>query len=241
LEFTLDTRRFEADLRRVDQRQMPQAIAWALNDAAKDVLEHVQGRMEVVFDRPTRFTKNAFMVWRATRSNLAASVIERPSVGKRHYLKVEEKGGPRDQTGLEGQLSRNLAYAGILRSVIPAVGQRFGGAKIDAYGNWSPGERNQVLSALKAQRDPTSNETARSRSRNRKRAKYFVPVEGSLAPGVWRRDLGALVPVPVLWFSDKVPVYQPRLGFFDGAQAKFDAVIGLRLTQAIDKALATAR
>ncbi|PTX02053.1 hypothetical protein C8N33_106272 [Pararhodobacter aggregans] len=238
MEFTLDTRRFEADLRRLEQRQMPQAIAEALTNAAKDVLEHVHGNMEVVFDRPVKFTKNAFMVWRAKPSNLVASVIERPSVGKNHYLKVQERGGPRPQTGFEKLLGSRLAYAGILRTVIPGDN-----AKLDEFGNWPYyGERNKALSVLQAQRDPLANETARSKKRAKGRASYFVPKHG-LPPGIYRRKpraaRGAIEILAI--FSDKVPVYQPRLGFFDGAQARFDEVIGPRLTQAIDKALATAR
>lgn len=241
MDVTLDTKAFADDLRRLEQRQIPQAIAWALNDAAKDVLDHVQSRMDVEFDRPTRFTKNAFMVWRATRARLEAKVQERPSVGRRHYLKVQEHGGPRGQTGIEGLLSRNLAYDGILQSVIPTSGQRFGGAKLDSFGNWSTGERNKVLSALRSQRDGSANETAASRARSRRRATYFIPARGGLVPGVWRRDGPDDIPVPVLWFSDRAPVYSARLGFYDGAAKVFNSAIGPRLTQAVNKALATSR
>jgi len=236
----LDTRTFDADLQRIDQRQMPQAIAWALNDTANEVLKHMQERMEVEFDRPTRFTKNAFMVWRATRSTLEATVQERPSVGKRHYLKVQESGGPRGQTGVEGLLSSRLAYDGVIQSVIPTQGGRFGSAKLDAFGNWSRGERNQVLSALKAQRDTSANETTKSRRRSR-RASFFVPRNGGLAPGVWKRNGPDDIPIPILWFSPKAPTYQPRLGFREGAEDVFKEKIGLNLAAAVNKALATAR
>ena len=240
MKFELDLRQFEADLRRVDQRQMPQAIAWGLNDTANDVLEHMRKQMDVEFDRPTRFTKNAFMVWRANRSNLEATVQERPSVSRRHYLKVQEAGGPRGQTGVEKLLSSRLAYEGTIQSVIPVIGGRFGGARLDAHGNWSRGERNQVLSALKAQRDTATNETKTSRRRSR-RASYFVPRSGGLVPGVWRRDGPDDIPVPVLWFSEIVPVYQPRLGFYDGAAEVFEARIGPNIAKGVDRALETAR
>ncbi|RHZ91004.1 hypothetical protein D1114_21495 [Cereibacter sphaeroides] len=187
------------------------AVSWALNDTAQDVLGHVQERMGQVFDRPTPFTKNAFMVWRSTPQTLEAAVQERPSVGARHYLKVQERGGPRARTGFETLLDRRLSFAGDIRSVIPADN-----ARLDAYGNWSRGERNQVLSALQAQGDARANSTAGSKKRNRRRASYFVPKAG-LTPGVYKRTVGGQLGI-VAVLSPKVPVYQQRLGFYEGAE-----------------------
>lgn len=239
MQFSVDLAQFRRDVETIDQRQMPFAVATALNDTAKEVLEHLQNRMEVVFDRPTRFTKNSLQVWRATKTKLEAAVQERPSVGKRHYLKMQETGGARPQTGLEKAFG-NLAYEGLVRSVIPATGSPFEAARLDAFGNWSSGERNQVLSALKIQRDPNMNATAKSAKRNRKRATYFVPKHG-LAPGVYRRNRPGDIPVRVLKFSDKAPVYPKRFGFYDGAEQIFSQRIGANLAKAIEHALATAR
>lgn len=78
----------KAALGRLVQDQVPQATAWALNATAYDAFGHLQKTMGEVFDRPTRWTLNAFHVWRADKRTLQAVVTERPSVGKRHYLKV---------------------------------------------------------------------------------------------------------------------------------------------------------
>lgn len=201
------------NLHQLADKDIRRAASWALNDAADDVLKDVQSRMDQVFDRPTRFTKNAFMVRKAGPNRLEAVVTERPSVGRRHYLKTQELGGQRGQTGLEALLSSRLSYAGIIQSVMPA-----GGARLDAHGNWSNAERNQALSAVQSQRDATTNTTADARKRKRKRAGFFVPREGSaLSPGIWKRSADGTIS-KVLHFSAVAPAYTKRLGFFDGAQ-----------------------
>lgn len=219
----------------VERKQVPQALVWALNDMAAEALKGVQEDMEKHFDRPTRWTKNAFMVWRATKRTLAAEMKERPSVGPRHYLKVQERGGPRPQTGLEKLFGSRVQYAGVIQSVIPAAA-----ARLDAFGNWSSGERNQVLSSLQAQRDARSNTTERSAKRARGRARYFVPSKG-LAPGVWKATDAKSRPQKVLHFSAKSPSYQPRLGFVEGVNKRVVKGFEDHFGRALQKALATAK
>lgn len=231
LSLRLDTDGFAAALSALADRDVRPAAAWALNDTAADVLAHVQGRMQVVFDRPTLFTQNAFMVGRARADRLEAVVGERPSAGARHYLKVQEAGGPRSQTGFEKLLSQKLAYAGVVQSIIPADN-----ARLDAYGNWSRGERNQVLSALQAQGDAAANTAARSAARNRGRARYFVPKSG-LTPGIYKRTAkGQLGIVAVI--SAKVPVYQQRLGFYEGAAEIWSARLPGHLARTLGRVMA---
>ena len=214
MELTLDQRPFERQLTALEERHLPRASANALTFTAMDVLEHVQERMRVEFDRPTRWTLNAFMVWRAQPSRLVAEVKERPSVGRRHYLKVQERGGQRPQKGIERALQERLPYEGILTAIAPASG-----ARLDAYGNWSAAERNQALSALGAQRDSHMNQTDASRKRARgRRATYFVPRNGGLYPAIWKRTSPKAAPVPVANLLESAPRYMPRLGFMEGAE-----------------------
>ncbi|WP_444452562.1 hypothetical protein ACTTAI_16300 [Rhodobacter capsulatus] len=226
----LDDRLLRRQLTNLERAQLPYAGAMALNDTAKDALKHIQDRMKVEFDRPTRFTLNAFMVWRATKKTLEAQVKERPDVGPRHYLKVQEAGGQRPKTGIERALEANLAYDGILAAIVPAAK-----ARLDGYGNWSPGERNQVLSALGAQRDKAANETERSRKRAPKRASYFV--EGH---GVYRRSTDGKVD-RVLHLLDAMPSYSPRLGFHDGVDEVWRKRMPEHLQRWLAKAVASAR
>lgn len=230
LALTLDDREMQAHLSRLSDRQVRIAGSWALNDTARDVLAHVQARMDQVFDRPTPFTKNAFTVKGARPDNLVAEVGERPSVGKRHYLKVQEAGGVRGRTGLEGLLDARLAYDGIITAIVPA-----GGARLDAYGNWSTAERNRALSAVQAQRDTRTNTTAASRKRNRKRAGFFVPsAESRLSAGIWKRDADGSIS-KVVHFTRAMPVYDKRLGFYDGAEQVYRLKLPAHLTRTIAK------
>ena len=183
---------------------VPEVTAMALNDTAYDGLDAVKKEMTDKFDSPTRWTLNAWMVWRADAKTLRAEVKPRPSMGRRHYLKVQVAGGVRPHTGVEGALRGRLKYAGNIASVTPAKG-----ARLDASGNWSSGQRNQVLSGVQAQRDATSNTTKGSRTRAKKRAQYFVPKPGSgLSPGVWQRDGDTLS--KVLHFTQSASSYGDR-------------------------------
>lgn len=225
----------------VARRQVPFAVSVAVNKTAREVVDHLKQRMDVVFDRPTPFTKNAFELRpAATKARPEATVTEKRMQGRRHYLKVQEDGGPRGQTGLERLLSMRVAWSGVIQSVIPATGSPFEAARLDRHGNWSSGERNQVLSALGAQRDRSSNETERSRGRAGNRATYFVPKQG-LAPGVYRRKAPGDIPVRVLKFSSKVPQYSKALGFKEGVEGVFRQRIGINFAEALAQALRTAR
>jgi hypothetical protein len=191
------------------ERRMPRAEIDALNWTAAEALEELQNRMRVTFDRPTRFTLNAFHVWRATPGNRVAAVEERPSVGRRHFLKVQERGGARPMTALERLMSERVVSDLIIRAVVPTSA-----ARLDAFGNWSPGERNQALSGIRAQRDRSANSTPASNARAARqgRASYFTPAHGGLSPGIWRRERGGAL-AKVATFTQSAPMYQPRLGF----------------------------
>ncbi len=218
-------------------RHLPQAEVWALNWTAEDVLADLQQRMRVRFDRPTRFALNAFHVWRATKAARIARVEERPSVGKRHFLKVQELGGQRPQTGLDRLLMMRVAQDAPLAAVVP-----MGGARLDQYGNWSPGERNQALSEIGAQNDAAANSTAASiaRARARGRARYFTPAHGGLSPGIWKRT-GEGVVSKVATFTPTAPSYRPRLGFMEGAGKVYRERLPVNFRRALGRALETAR
>ena len=225
---SIDTSPFTLALKQLADRDVRIAGTWALNDMAADIRHDVTDRMKVVFDRPTRWTLNAFEVVRAKPMTLEAEVRQRGGSASRHYLRVEEEGGPRPQTGFEMLLSRSLAYEGVIQSIIPGDN-----ARLDAYGNWSQGEKNRVLSDLKAQRDATANSTAASRRRHRRRARYFVPRRG-LSAGIYKREANGNIGI-VAVISTKVPVYQQRLGFYENAGQLFAARMSDHLTRTLGR------
>jgi len=210
-----------AEIMRLASNHVPNATCRALNDTAYDALDEVKKEMLSVFDRPTRFTLNALYVWRATVQNPVATIEEKNMVVGKHYLKVQQAGGVRPSTGLEGLLRSKVGNSSYIAAVAPAYG-----AKLDANGNWSAAERNQALSGIKAQRDERTNTTNRSRklSRNKSRAVYFVPQEGSrLGPGIYRRN-GKAAPVKILNFLDARPKYEKRIDYRDVVERTAKAV-----------------
>jgi hypothetical protein len=218
----LDASDFYRRLNDVERKQMPQATVWALNDTAAEILDHVQDHMEVVFDRPTRFTKNAFMVWRAKKSTLEAKVQERPSVGSRHYLKVQEAGGVRPKTGME----KMLAGEGVMSALVPAAG-----ARLDRSGNWSRSQMRQAIGGVTGKGQPA-------------RGAFFTSSKGGrLSPGIWKRTgKGKREKLTkVAHFLDYMPRYTERLEFMDGAEEVFDRRFATHFDAAFRKAMQTAR
>jgi hypothetical protein len=85
------------------QGQMPYAASRALNDAAKQVAEDLNKSTTQYFDRPTRFTQNAYRVSsRSSKTNLVAEV--RPKSIQESYLLPSIRGGVRPQRPSERKL-----------------------------------------------------------------------------------------------------------------------------------------
>ena len=216
------------------EKQLPFALALAINDSAKDALEAIRGRITAAFDRPTPYTKNAFAVTqRASKETLTAIVQMRDNRGNRHYLRTQEDGGPRRMTRLESMLSRTVATPGIIRAVIPGDN-----AKLDQYGNWSGGDRNKAISGIKGWAQVGYNANRTSRTRNKATANYFVPQHG-LPPGIYRRRGRDLDIIAI--FTDKAPTYQPRFQAEDAAEEAVFKRFGDHFAKRFDQAMATAR
>ena len=216
-------------------RQLPFAVAAALTDTALEARKAVVSEMERAFDRPTPFTLNAFEVKPAKKGEPFAEVRQKLISGRRHFLRVEADGGARPSTGQEKLLFAKLGLLGSVHSVIPARD-----ARINQYGNWSAGQRNQVYSALGAQRDAASNTTERSRKRNKSRSTYFIPKSGLSPNAVFERKANGQIGV-VLAFTPKAPVYPQRFDFDQVAADRAAAVFPDRLAERFRSALATAR
>lgn len=230
----IDDRQLRTSFSQMADQDIKVAATWAINDTAKDVLEYMQVRMDRVFDRPTRFAKNALTIRGAKPNKLEAIVEERPSVGRRHFLKVQETGGVRPKTGIEKLLAMHVSHGGDFAAVIPADG-----AKLDAFGNWSRGERNQVMSQLKAGREVGFNsnqtETSKKRGKARGRASYFVPKHMSGQPrGVYKRTAKGVVS-KILHFTTAMPTYEPRLLFYASAEDEFQMRLPAHLQRTFDK------
>lgn len=190
-----------AMLDRVAYRDIPFALAKALNDTAKDVRDAETEEIARVFERPTPFIRNSLYIWPATKARQSVEIgfkTRQASIMRPHIL-----GGDRIWKRSERWLQSFYT-----------PGQK---ARLNQYGNMSPAQVTQILSALKRLPDKYQNITARSRSKNRKPRDYFMlrAKKGSLIPGVYEKygPFGIRVR-PVMIFI-KSPQYRKRMSFFE--------------------------
>jgi len=229
----------ERRLNNVFARQIPFATALGLTRTAQKIREAERAEAQRVFDRPTPFTLNAFRVVPATKETQVAEVRYRdPAIwARRHYLETQTHGGTRGMTGLERRLRFDLREVGAFEAIIPTSL-----AAKDAYGNWSAGERNRVLSALNAQLDPLSNSTDRSKRRGGKwkRFEYKLGRVGAANNVAILRTRNGFAD-PIALFVRKRPQYRPRFEFYEVGARTFNAVYPAEFEAAMTRALATAR
>lgn len=127
--------------------RMRLAVAIALTKTAVLVRAAERREMQDVFDRPTPFTLNSVFVKPATAANPEARVnIKNDFGGSRSalsWLRWQIRGGLRTLTGFEKALVRAGAMDGGDRSVPGKF------ARLNAFGNMSPGQMQQILSQLR--------------------------------------------------------------------------------------------
>lgn len=126
-------------------RQAPYVTRLAQTRIAQAVKTEAVARMDTAFDRPTPYTKNAFWVRAATKSNPVAEVYTREFAGKGvaagKYLAPNVYGGQRRQKRSEVLVS---GLAGQQVYMVPDLVPK------DAYGNVNRGQIVRMLSALRA-------------------------------------------------------------------------------------------
>lgn len=205
---------FRRGLTAQQQRQVPFALATAINSIATGARADLIESMKEAFDRPTPFTLNATYVKKARKSDLTAWVGIREFAGKGtpawKYLGPQVDGGSRRQKRFERRLATlNNAAA----FALPARG-----AELDAYGNMSRGQIVKILAAVGALGD--QNETATSAKRKRKRLMHQASRGGRSPYFIARSRTGKPLAVyelkgkgrvePVLNLTSKAPSYKPR-------------------------------
>ncbi len=229
-------------------KQLPFALALALNRTAEMVKLEESKEMQRVFRSPTPYTLDALYLKRATKTRLEAKVWVKDASAKgtpaTKYLLPQVYGGERNTKRFES-LMRDRDYMTASEYVVPAEG-----AQLDAYGNLSRGQLSKILSQLQAAFDPRQRETPTSRKRSLRRkargGRYFIggaPGRGKHLPrGVWERlttGFGYGVR-PVLLFVRR-PVYVPRFKFFDVAERVVNDQLLYQAQLAVEHALKTAR
>lgn len=213
LGISADTKGFEKTLENWERQQLPFATARALTQTGQMVKNAVRGTMAVSFDRPTPYTLNSVYLKPATKQNLVAEVNLKNWASKgappSQYLLPQVEGGQRAAKASEVAFRRKGILPGGMLWVPGS------GAKLNRYGNITPAQIVQIMSATgsnwKAGFD--ANRTARSVKRNKKQIEIFVgrPGGGRLPLGVWQRTADGDIK-PLLIFVDHAN-YSVRLPF----------------------------
>jgi hypothetical protein len=206
----LDIASWKKRLAEIDERHVRFATAAALTWVAQDAWSEVERQLPQVFDRPTPQTMKAIRYIKATKQSLVSEVKVTDYTDKSKppisWLGHEIYGGARPYKRMEFLLMR----AGILPQghfVVPGKG-----ARLDAYGNMSRGQVQQILAATQSAWDTLQRATPRSKRRNRVVKQIFALREqrGKLRPGIYQR-VGQGV-IALLVFVES-PRYTIRLGF----------------------------
>jgi hypothetical protein len=150
LEFDMtDLQRNVIEPLQASQRRVKAAVAVAFTKVGGLIRDAERAEMEDVFDRPKPYTLNSLYL-KPARGNDAVVQAEvglkdqasegRPATS---WLRWQIEGGLRRTTGFEESLIRGGAMPSDMRAV-PGRG-----AKLDAFGNVSRGQMQQVLSQLR--------------------------------------------------------------------------------------------
>lgn len=206
----------QAGLKDFSERRLRGTVATALTRSAVAVRNEMQRKMDAALDRPTPYTRRNLRYTGATAKGLQASVgfdivasqdmygkvtgytdmgKGQTPVGK--YMHDQIEGGPRREKRFEVALRR----VGILPAGWFAVpGER---AKLDGYGNQSPGEIRQILSWFDAAELVAGSRQNMRAAGRAKRAKgtskkagfeYHVIRPGQVAKRSWARNTSAVGP-----------------------------------------------
>lgn len=225
----------------VEKRQIPWATSWAMARLGNFARDGIAKSMDVLFDRPTPYTKSSIRVkWVKQPDGLHYFIFVEEWTPKgtapAKFLYPEVEGGERNETRFE----RALRFAGKLptgMSVVPGSG-----APKDAYGNVRNGVATSVLSQLQASTDPYQNQTEHSKKRaGAKRVPYFLgrPGGGRLPLGVYQRLAQGVKPLYI--FTQRRPTYRKRLPFYELVQGIFNAKYPEFFKAAMEEAIRTAK
>lgn len=246
IDVRIDTRELDGlvkQLEGLNARGISFATGRATNNVAFKMRSEWAQKAGEVFDRPTRFTRNAMLVRKATRQNPVARVFVRDEAGDgvppQRYLQQQVVGGERRLKRSERALqSSGMMPPGFF--IVPGQG-----AKLDGSGNVRAGQITRILSALRSSNDALQNQTDNSRQRaQRRNAPVIFALQaprGRLQPGVYERRGRSITPLLIFVRSAR---YQPRFDIFQYAREVMsrEAVPEFRaaLTAEIERALAKA-
>ena len=228
-----DAQKIVGKLTEFGKVQLPQAAATALNQTAFEMRRTYQEEARNIFKDPVPFTINAFLYKKATPENLEAVVFIRDDGPKGNapsdYLAPHIYGGPAYRTRFQKGLSNTpdpspLGMGSSIlapnRIMVPTQSPR--GVRFTQRGNMSPGQYEQILSALK---NTDSTRTAATGTKTLRKAglTYFYMNQTmtderrglrNRKPGIFLRR-GGRTPLMRITSEINVPTYTSKFKFFD--------------------------
>lgn len=220
--------------------QLPFATALALTKTGQDVKARLEREMGERFDKPTPYTRRAFRLIPATKTDLRAVVTWREDA--RNYLAPQVYAGQRRAKALETAL-RAAGHLPAGWFAVPGAG-----ARLDPFGNMDRGQVIQVLSQLRI--TMTAGYTRNMSFANRKAiaaqrkagGRFFVikPDAGHGQPGVYQREFSGRNISPVVIFV-RSAVYRVRLPMQQITQDVVAQRFEPNFIAALERARATAR
>ena len=228
--------------------QIPNAGSIALNKAAYEATQQLKAEAKSKFSNPVPFTVNSFLYKKATPEDLEARIFIRDDAGKGNppskYLAPQIFGGRHYPTRFQGALLNTVVRNATGRNV--QVGQRgkmmlanlrSPKTRVNRYGNMSPGQYTQILSALRSNVSSADIYGARSSGEapvsDQQLSKYIYLDEESLYEPYFRNRF-TNSPKPGIYFVNrlksgtkyyrvmtetKIPTYSGKFKFLDIAEA----------------------
>lgn len=142
---TLNLEEVRGQLRKLADREIPFAISYGVNLAAKDVKAGIVKKMPQIFNKPVPFTLGSLGMWPGNKTRPAATVGFREWAGKGtpavKYLQAQVYGGKRRPKKYEVALRRK-GIIGANQVTIPDTAFR------DQFGNVRRGDIVRMMSSL---------------------------------------------------------------------------------------------
>jgi len=244
---TGSTRTINRRLNNLIHKQVPFAASKALNDTGKLLLAVNKREMRKQFDKPVRYTLNAFYMKPARKTDLNMRISRKAKPSGRHYLEIQHEGGPRPRKGVESMLRYSLAYTGDLRAVLPTSRTK------TAAGGMSMARMNEAIAGLQdskqAGRVPSSSYTkagiikqADRLAKRKKPVEYFIGYKSSgksKTDGIYRRT-GKSVK-KMFHLLEYQPQYRPNFPFYPPLIRNARSYFPTRMRKQLALAMRTAR
>ena len=249
---TADTQRLQQKLNNLINSQMPYATSLAINETLKTLEIYNRDLMKKAFRNPVPYTMNAFYVQYSNKRTLTGYLRRKDKVVGRHYLEIQDTGGPRGRKGFETNFMMRAKNTGTLAGVLPTDK-----TPLDKYGNMSMAFINKVSSQLGLQKDAAQNKPYKLKVGKRQRrstaTRYFTPApthplaqKGGLGVYATRADTpgqprGAGRIQKVMTFAQKVPTYKKRTDFDNKMKRAGARLMPGKMREGIRRAMATAK